>query len=201
MALLTSAFSITCYLAARILQGAATAMVAVAGFSIVTDTIQKTHLGYMLGYIDVGLTLGFASGPLLGGVIYHAAGYYTVCGTAFGLIGIDLVLRLAVIEKKAAMYWLEPEENERMPEPVIPTPCLHSVAIQKSNESLISDRGMFAFWTLLQQPRILITTWTFILQSLFNSALDSVSLLLHRVCSLDPLLISISIDASHFCNG
>ncbi|KAJ5302864.1 hypothetical protein N7476_009663 [Penicillium atrosanguineum] len=173
MALLTYAFSIACYIAARILQGAATAMVAVAGFSIVTDTIQKAHLGYMLGYIDVGLTLGFASGPLLGGLIYHAAGYYTVCGVAFGLIGIDLVLRLAVIEKKTAMYWLEPEENERMPEPVIPTPCLHYDAIQKSNESLKSKRGMFAFWTLLQQPRILITTWTFILQSLFNSALDS----------------------------
>ncbi|KAJ5661828.1 uncharacterized protein N7477_009444 [Penicillium maclennaniae] len=124
MALLTSAFSFACYLAARILQGAAAAMVAVAGLSIVTETIDKAHLGYMLRYIDFGLILGFALGPLLGGLIYHTAGYYTVCGIAFGLISIDLVLQLAVIEKKAATYWLEPEENERMPDPVLPTPCL-----------------------------------------------------------------------------
>lgn len=175
MAFFASSFSIVCYLAARILQGAATAMVAVSGFSIITDTVQEAHLGYMLGYIDVGLTMGFVSGPLLGGIVYHAAGYYTVCGIAFGLIGIDLVLRLAVIERKAVVNWFEPEENERTPEPVLPTPCLHYGAIQNSNESLASERGMFAFWTLLQQPRILITTWAFILQSLFNFALHSVS--------------------------
>jgi MFS family permease len=176
MALFASAFSIACYLAARVLQGVATAMVAVSIFSIITDTVQEAHLVYMLGYIDVGLRLGFVSGPSIGGIIYHIAGYYTVCGIAFSLIGINLVLRLAAIESKAVVNWFEPEENDRTPEPVLPTPCLHYGAIQKSNESLASDSRMFAFWTLLQQPRILITTWAFISQSLLNFALHSVSL-------------------------
>ncbi|KAJ6178064.1 hypothetical protein N7519_008525 [Penicillium mononematosum] len=175
MGLLTAAFSITVYVAARVLQGSASAMVSVAGFSIVTDTVTKAHLGYMLGYIDVGLTLGFASGPLIGGIVYHAGGYYAVCGIAFGLIAIDLVLRLAVIEKKTAAFWLT-LEVEASSAPVFPNLASQYGAIEPrgEDEDEIEKKGLFLFGKLLQQPRILICTWTFVLQSIYNAVLDTV---------------------------
>ena len=47
--------------------------------------------------------VGFALGPVLGGVVYSAGGYYAVFGMVFGLTGFDLVMRLTIIEKKIAV--------------------------------------------------------------------------------------------------
>jgi MFS family permease len=53
-----------------------------------------------MGYIGMGATLGTMGGPLLGGVIYENGGYYAVFGLAFGLVGIDIVFRTVMVEKK-----------------------------------------------------------------------------------------------------
>ncbi|KAJ5754404.1 hypothetical protein N7533_003947 [Penicillium manginii] len=111
MIIFTASNSILWYTVARILQGGATAMVTVAGFAIVTDAVDKRHLGQMLGYIGTAMTLGFVSGPVLGGVVYSIGGFYAAFGMAFAIIALDLVLRLAVIEKKVAERWVSSPDN------------------------------------------------------------------------------------------
>ena len=53
-------------------------------------------------------------GPLLGGVVLAKAGYNAVFGMTLGIIGVDIALRLLLIERITAMSWLEKgEENSR----------------------------------------------------------------------------------------
>ena len=64
----------------------------------------------------MSLSIGTLAGPLLGGVLYQHGGYYSVFGLAFGLIGIDILLRLVLIEKKHAARWLTREKETLSPE-------------------------------------------------------------------------------------
>ncbi|KAK3081186.1 hypothetical protein LTR53_020486, partial [Teratosphaeriaceae sp. CCFEE 6253] len=60
------------------------------------------------------MSLAILLAPLLGGVVFAAAGYYAVFAMAFGLIVLDVILRLFMIEKKIAVRWL-PEQEARVP--------------------------------------------------------------------------------------
>lgn len=51
------------------------------------------------------MSLGTLVAPLLGGVVFDRAGYDAVFGMAYGLIGLDIVLRLLLVEKKVAARW------------------------------------------------------------------------------------------------
>lgn len=54
--------------------------------------------------------------PLLGGVVLAKAGYDAVFGMTIGIIGIDIVLRLLLIERMTAITWLEKPEDEPLKE-------------------------------------------------------------------------------------
>ena len=51
------------------------------------------------------MSLAILVAPLLGGVVYARAGYYSVYYMAFGLIVVDIILRLLLIERKIAKRW------------------------------------------------------------------------------------------------
>lgn len=51
------------------------------------------------------MSLGLLTSPLLGGIVYDRAGYNAVFGMAYALIGLDIVLRLLLVEKKIARRW------------------------------------------------------------------------------------------------
>ena len=174
MVLLTAAFSIAAYIAARMFQGTAAAMVAVAGFTIVTDTVPKSELGYMMSFPQVGVMLGITSGPLLGGLLYHAAGYYAVIGLGFAFVLIDIFLRLAMIEKRKAAFWLGPEiREEPEPEPEIASEA-SCQAIKRDHKDEKVSKRTYVLGKLLQQPQILIATWDLCLQSLLNTSMNIV---------------------------
>jgi MFS family permease len=67
--------------------------------------LTPSEAGKAMGYISLASTLGVLIAPLLGGIVYAQAGYYAVFGMAFAVIGIDVLLRVALIEKKAALKW------------------------------------------------------------------------------------------------
>ncbi|KAE8376988.1 major facilitator superfamily domain-containing protein [Aspergillus bertholletiae] len=98
------------WIAGRLFQGASAAVVWTVGCALLVDTVGKEELGQALGYIGMGMTLGTMGGPLLGGVLYEHGGYYAVFGLAFALIGLDIVFRIVMIEKKDAVKWLPPTE-------------------------------------------------------------------------------------------
>lgn len=93
------------WIVGRLFQGASAAVVWTVGCALLVDTVEKDELGQALGYIGMGMTMGLMGGPLLGGVIYENGGYYAVFGLAFGIVALDIVLRIVMIEKKHAAKW------------------------------------------------------------------------------------------------
>ena len=103
--------SIAVLAAGRTLQGISAAVVWVVGLALIVDTVGPDAVGVMMGYVGLSMSLAFLLAPLLGGVIFAKAGYYSVFAMAFGLIGLDVCLRLAMIEKKMAKRWTQVEAS------------------------------------------------------------------------------------------
>lgn len=93
--------------AGRVLQGVSAAVVWVVGLALLVDTVGGDDIGQAMGYVGLGMSMGVLLAPLLGGVVFERAGYYSVWAMAFGLIGLDIVLRLAMVERKIAVSWDE----------------------------------------------------------------------------------------------
>ncbi|KAF3924269.1 hypothetical protein ABW21_db0205530 [Orbilia brochopaga] len=100
--------SVTILIIARLIQGMSGGCIWVVGLALVVDTIPASEQAQSMGYVSIGLTAGFSLGPLLGGIIYERAGYFAVFILAFSVIGLDIVMRLLVIEKEAAKQWRTP---------------------------------------------------------------------------------------------
>lgn len=89
----------------RVLQGLSASVVWTVGLALLTDTVSKDDIGQAMGYMSAATSIGSLSGPLLGGVVYANAGYYAVFAIGFGIIGLDILLRLLMIEKSVASQW------------------------------------------------------------------------------------------------
>ena len=83
----------------------------VIGLALLADTVDPKDLGQSMGYVGLGMSVGTLIAPLLGGVVFDNAGYNAVFGMAYALIGIDIILRLALVEKKVAVRW-DPDAQE-----------------------------------------------------------------------------------------
>lgn len=94
------------------------AVVWTVGLALVADTVDVNEVGEMMGYVFSAMSIATIAGPLLGGVVFNKAGYNAVFGMAYGLIGIDIAMRLFLIEKKDAKKW---ESTEALPEATLPS--------------------------------------------------------------------------------
>ncbi|KAK4539733.1 hypothetical protein LTR36_010386 [Oleoguttula mirabilis] len=107
--------SIAVLAAGRVLQGISAAVVWVVGLALIVDTVGPEGVGQAMGYVGLSMSLAILVAPLLGGVVFAASGYYAVFAMAFGLIVLDIILRLVMIEKKVAVKWLPVEEVDETP--------------------------------------------------------------------------------------
>lgn len=113
----------------RVLQGISASVPWVVGLSLIVDTVGSEGVGQAMGYVGLSMSLAMLVAPLLGGIVFAEAGYYSVFAMAFGLILLDIVLRLVMIEKKVAVRWLpeepsppqEGELTEKEPKQISPT--------------------------------------------------------------------------------
>lgn len=114
------------------------AIVWTVGLALLADTVGHEKIGQAMGYVAMSMSVSVLVGPLLGGVVYDKAGYYAVFTMAFGLIGVDIVLRVLLVEKKIARRWdiepsetafPEPFEDEKLPVPATEEPAI--LAIQQ----------------------------------------------------------------------
>ncbi|KAI9704835.1 MAG: hypothetical protein M1836_006615 [Candelina mexicana] len=87
---------------ARVLQGLAAAVLYSAGLALLYDSVGNENVGEAMGYITLAITAGTFFGPSIGGVLYNVGKEAAPFGLAYGIIGVDLILRLLVIEKGAA---------------------------------------------------------------------------------------------------
>lgn len=65
---------------------------------------DASETGKALGFVGIASGLAIILGPLLGGVLYAAGGYYAPYGIAFGILCIDLFLRFFVVEPKSIAH-------------------------------------------------------------------------------------------------
>lgn len=102
--------SIGVLIAGRLLQGASAAVVWVVGLALLVDTVGQTDVGQSMGYVSMAMSLAILLAPLLGGIVLDNGGYNAVFAMAYALIGVDIILRLILVEKKVARRWEPPEE-------------------------------------------------------------------------------------------
>jgi MFS family permease len=102
--------SLAVLVAARVLQGISAAVVWTVGFAMVLDTVGPENLGKVVGSLMSFISVGQLAAPVVGGVLYEKTGYVGVFGVGAGMIGLDFVMRVLVIEKKTAAKYLHTDE-------------------------------------------------------------------------------------------
>ncbi|OBT89603.1 hypothetical protein VE02_01768 [Pseudogymnoascus sp. 03VT05] len=103
--LLCLARSVALMVVGRLLQGCAAGVVWTVGMALMVDTVGQKDIGQLLGYVGISMSVGIIAAPLVGGVVYQRCGYYAVYYVCFGLLALDIAMRLALIEKKIAAQW------------------------------------------------------------------------------------------------
>ena len=185
---------------ARVLQGFASSVVWIIGFAILADTFEQQELGVAVGFAVLGWTVATVIGPVLGGVVYAAVGYYSVFYMSFGLIALDVILRLVMIEHKVAARWLSDDGtsspssaiegtdsstekgNSVAPTPQAPElPSLTEPANARSSPAVVTGDSKAAapqsrspMLSLLRSPRILLALWGFVIQALTLMSFDGI---------------------------
>lgn len=87
---------------ARIFQGASAGVVYTAGLTLLVETIESHELGPWIGFGLSGMNFGVLVSPTLGGIVYEKAGFYPVFMMGLGVILINLVLILLIIDRRTA---------------------------------------------------------------------------------------------------
>ncbi|KAI2603131.1 MFS general substrate transporter [Hypoxylon fragiforme] len=99
--------SIAVLFLARVLQGISAAVVWTIGLAMILDTVGPENLGKVVGSIFSFISIGELMAPVIGGVLYEKTGYSGVFGVAAGVLGLDFLMRLVMIEKKTAARYLD----------------------------------------------------------------------------------------------
>lgn len=159
-------------LVARILEGLSSAVVSTVGYALLTDVVDPAHLGKAMGYTSLALSFGLLIGPVIGGVLYEYCGYFQVYLPAFGLIAMEIILRLMIIEREKPPARPPPSssssspakaaaaaaaEND-MPPSEESSPLLHHHHPTGNNNDAPAQPVVLqnAYTTLLSSPRFLI---------------------------------------------
>lgn len=184
-ALLCVGTNIGLWVGGRLFQGAAAAMVWAVGMALMVDTVGKDGLGQAVGYVSMAVSFGGVGGPLLGGVLYQYGGYYAVFGLAFGFLGLDIFLRLMLIERRHAIKWVESETRPLAAEqqgtekgaeenPTNPPASRNGSDNRESpmKPSSRSELRRIAF--LLSSPRLIVSLWGNFIITLVLASFDSV---------------------------
>ncbi|KAI0098935.1 MFS transporter-like protein [Nemania sp. FL0031] len=103
--------SIGLFILGRVLQGVSAAVVWSVGCALLVDTMGS-KVGVAMGYVNISMSIALLLAPVIGGVVYNHAGYHAVFYVAFGVVGLDVALRLLMIEKKVARQWIKEPEAE-----------------------------------------------------------------------------------------
>ncbi|GES60470.1 MFS transporter [Aspergillus terreus] len=187
-ALLCVGNKLALWLMGRMLQGAGTAFVNTIGVVLLVDTVGSVCLGQYLGYLSFGLAGGMPTGPLLGGVLYEKAGYYSVFIIAFVLIGMDAIVCAIMIETR---HDGRDEETDHEVKAGLPTQdccemigpngehsgkcrSVHTNTVLSDMDQARRDVRRPATLYLITSPRIVICMWNYCLTAILSTAFDAV---------------------------
>lgn len=86
---------------ARALQGVSASFVWVSGLAFLNSRVTAGYIGTAMGYVSVGTAMGEILGPIIGGTMYEHAGHFAVLGLVCGILGLDILFRLLLIDEPA----------------------------------------------------------------------------------------------------
>ena len=127
--------SITLLVISRALQGLASSVVWSVGLAMVCDTVRPDEVGQWMGWVVSSTNFGVIMAPSLGGLVYARAGYLSVVWMCAGLLCVDILLRVFVVEKKVAGSFIVPETSAA---PDLPS---HFGAHEESGTSISSEQS------------------------------------------------------------
>lgn len=97
--LVATTLSIWAVYAGRILQGISGTGAWIVGFAMLTDAAGAKHMGKTLGLAGSFITAGVIMGPAVSGVLLQWLGYWPAWAVPLGLLGVDFLARLAMVEE------------------------------------------------------------------------------------------------------
>lgn len=150
------------------------------------DTVPEARVGQAMAYASSAMSIGLILGPVLGGVIYARCGYYAAFGLAFAFIGLDLILRVILVEKKIAVRYATPtfrtdDENPESlklqplrPESSGPVISETQVEVRPPSPALNTQQSWIPpIIRILKYPRLLVALFLSFVQALILSAFDA----------------------------
>ncbi|CCG83712.1 protein of unknown function [Taphrina deformans PYCC 5710] len=172
-----------CLVVGRVTQGISAAVVWTVGLALLVDTVGKDRLGAAMGAVSIFMALGIALGPVVGGVVYDVGGYYAPFYIAIGFLLVDVLLRLAIIEKKTAELY-RPDGTDgrrRRRQDTLPADGEQETKVVTTARTATQDRAgtrvaskLPPIVRLLRYPRLLTGCWTGFVAALLLSSFDAV---------------------------
>ncbi|BFZ55788.1 hypothetical protein PYCC9005_002829 [Savitreella phatthalungensis] len=160
---------------ARLLQGMSAAVVWTVGMALLGDTVGTHAIGAAMGVVSIYLGCGIFAGPILGGILYRAGGYYPPYALALAVLAIDIVWRLAIIERP----------RHRHQTPTSSTSTGHPAT---DNGTPLWTSRLPAIIRILSFPRVLAGCWLGFICAAVLSCFDSVlPLHLEEIFGFDSL--------------
>jgi MFS family permease len=114
-----------------------------------------------MGYTSMALSLGWFLGPVVGGVVYKKWGYFAVFALPLGLVGIEIVLRVLIVEEKKERQKGVIEDGET--QSLLLRTDEHTPSVQRN-----------AFVVLIRSPRFLVSMFAFSVLNGLMIAMDGV---------------------------
>ncbi|CAI9632470.1 unnamed protein product [Alternaria burnsii] len=166
---------------ARFLQGASGGVVWTIGIALVIETVGNENLGKTMGTIFSFISVAGLFSPMVGGLLYARTGYKGVFGVGVGLIGVDFILRVLVVEKKVAAKYgpdshaSEPDGNDHEDSEETPLlPNSHST-IDRYRLPKPTNRFTrnFPILMLFRDAGLLTAIWIGFMQALLLGSFDA----------------------------
>ncbi|KAJ4368249.1 hypothetical protein N0V83_006605 [Neocucurbitaria cava] len=168
---------------ARVLQGASGGVVWTLGLAIIIETVSQENLGKTMGTVFSFVSVAALFSPIVGGLLYAKTGYKGVFGVGIGLVAVDFVLRLLMVEKNvAAKHSTSParlleQESDGQMEDSEQTPLLPTTASAISRYRLPEPKNRltraFPILLVFSDPGLLTAIWIGFMQAVLLGAFDA----------------------------
>jgi MFS family permease len=104
--------SLGLWIGGLIIVGLSSGIVWTSSLALAVDVVDEDNLAEHMGFVGISVSCGLFLGTTLSGIVYDAAGYYAVWAMCYGLVGLDAVLRLTMIEPRKTRVVSPPTEEQ-----------------------------------------------------------------------------------------
>ena len=166
---------------ARFLQGASGGVVWTVGLAILIETVGQENLGKTMGTIFSFISVAGLFSPVLGGLLYARSGYRGVFGVGIGLVAVDFVLRLLMVEKKVAEKYdgqsTPPDDTEATTDDAERTPLLSDTTKKDLRYRLKTPKNRLLqslpVLLIFRDPSFLTAIWIGFMQAVLLGSFDA----------------------------